>query len=157
MTFEKWINDVPIEIKKDAVWSVQVYRASLYLSDLCWLDIKPLKDEKLFSLSNQLYRSVGSISANITEGYSRSSHKEQARFYEIALGSTREGKDWYFKSRHVLGNNVTIHRIKLLTKITKLLLTMVNERRASHQVQEETKNYSNTDLNPLLLDVPISE
>jgi len=139
---------------KNAVWSVQVYRASLYLSDLYWIDIKPINDKKLFSLLDQLYRSVGSISANITEGYSRFSHKEQARSYEIALGSTREAKDWYFKSRHVLGNEVTKHRIKLLTKITKLLLTMINERWTSHQVQEETKKYSNTDLNPLLLEVP---
>lgn len=44
--------------------------------------------------------------------------------------------------------------IKLLTKITKLLLTMVSERRASNQAQEETKNYSINDLNPLPLEVP---
>ncbi len=133
MKFNNWIEEVPVDIKEDAVWSLQVYQISLFLADLSWIDIQLIIDRKLFSLSDQLYRSTGSISANITEGYSRTSHKEQARFYEIALGSTREAKDWYFKSRHVLGNHTSSHRIRILTKIIKLLLVMINERRRTHK------------------------
>ena len=58
MTFKKWLKDVPIEMKKDAISSVQVYRASLYLSDFCRIDIKPINDKNLFSLSDQLGRLV---------------------------------------------------------------------------------------------------
>ncbi len=72
---------------------------------------------------------MGSISANIVEGYSRLSNKEKARFYEIALGSAREAKDWYFKSRHILGEEVQIHRIEILTSIIMLLNTMIVDRR----------------------------
>ncbi|MBC7896698.1 MAG: four helix bundle protein, partial [Cytophagaceae bacterium] len=43
----------------------------------------------------QLLRAVDSISANIAEGYSRFSGRERARFYEIALGSAREAREWY--------------------------------------------------------------
>jgi len=75
---------IPDEIKKDAVWTLKVYRIVLLTFDLAWRDTKPILNRKLFSLSDWLYRSTGSISANITEGYSRHSHKEQARFYEIA-------------------------------------------------------------------------
>jgi len=142
MDFENWVREIPDEFKKDAVWSLKVYRIALFMADLSWIDIEPILDQKLFSLSDQLYRSVGSISANITEGYSRHSHKEQARFYEIALGSAREAKDWYFKSRHILGSKISLHRIKILTTIVKLLLTMINERRTSHRANEKDVKYS---------------
>lgn len=156
MTFEEWLDEVPNDIKQDAVWSLKVYRIALFTSDLSWFDIEPILNKKLFSLSDQLYRSVGSISANITEGYSRNSHKEQARFYEIALGSTREAKDWYFKSRHILSNKVAFHRIKILTSISKLLLTMINERRNSHSVRENSLEYSIYSFEKLISKIPMT-
>lgn len=155
MEYEKWIMQVPNEIKEDAVWSLKVYRAALFAADLCWIDIKPILTKRLFSLSDQLYRSVGSISANISEGYSRHSLKEQARYYEIALGSAREGKDWYFKSRKVLGEKVATHRIKLLTSIVKLLLTMINDRRDKYEIRDEEVSYNYDTLDELILDVPM--
>lgn len=154
MKYKEWIEQVPIELKDDAVWSLKVYQIALFVADLCWLDIKPILKQRLFSLSDQLYRSVGSISANITEGYSRYSFKEQARFYEIALGSTREAKDWYFKSRHILGEKTATHRIKLLTSIAKLLLTMTNDRRSKHEVQDKKVYYDSETLDELLLNIP---
>ncbi len=157
MKYQQWINQIPIEIKEDAVWSLKAYQAALFAADLCWLDTKPIINKKMFSLSDQLYRSVGSISANIAEGYSRHSLKEQARFYEIALGSTREGKDWYFKSRHILGEEIAIHRLKLLTSIAKLLLTMINERRNAYHAKDEKVIYDAVPLDELLLNAPISK
>jgi len=50
-----------------------------------------------------LYRAVGSIKANIAEGYSHRSGKDQARFYEYSLGSARESRGWYYDARHILG------------------------------------------------------
>lgn len=135
--YEQWVEQIPSDIKKDSVWSLKVYRASLYASDLCWKDTNAIQKERLFSLSDQLYKSVCSISSNVCEGYSRRSPKEQARFYEIALGSARESKDWYFKSRYILGEEKTLHRIKLLTAISKLLLTMINERRNTSRKQDK--------------------
>ncbi len=112
MKYQKWIAEIPEEFTEDSVWNLKVYRAALYLSDLCWKDVNKIIDKKFYSPADQLFRSTGSISANITEGYSRSSFKEKARFYEIALGSARESKDWYFKSRHILGKNCSINRCK---------------------------------------------
>ena len=82
------------------------------------------------SLADQLYRSLGSISANIAEGYSKGTGKDRARFYEYALGSARESRDWYFKARHVLGDEVVEHRIGQQTRIIQLLLTMIPQQRA---------------------------
>lgn len=133
MKYADWIKSVPTEIQNDSVWNLKAYRTALYLSDLCWDDTCYILDQKLFSLADQLYRSTASVSANITERYSRYSLKEKARFYEIALGSARESKDWYFKSRHILGEEKSHIRVEILSLIIKLLLTMINEKRNSKQ------------------------
>lgn len=130
MTYEEWERNVPEEIKRDTVWRVQAYRLALYVADIGWEDVTELsRDRRTMSLADQLYRSLGSISANLAEGYSRSSKRDQARFYEYALGSAREARDWYFKARYVLGKDRTLQRIDLLTRIIRLLLTMIPQRR----------------------------
>jgi four helix bundle protein len=141
INYKNWLNTIPKEISNDAVWNLKVYRAALYISDLCWQDTQLIKDHRYFSLADQLYRAVGSISANITEGYSRKSLKEKARFYEIALGSARESKGWYFKSRHILGAKLALHRIKLLTSVIKLLLSMITDKRSSAKISENKIDY----------------
>lgn len=141
MKYQNWLNEIPEEISNDAVWNLRVYRATLFLSDLCWYDSHEIIEKKFYSLADQLYSSAGSVSANITEGYSRNSSKEKARFYEIALGSARECKGWYFKSRHILGKEKALHRIKLLTSVIKLLLSMINEKRGSAKISEKKQNY----------------
>jgi four helix bundle protein len=129
----------------------------LFLGDLCWHDVKKLvQDRTMISLSDQLYRAVGSISANISEGYSRASGKDQARFYEHALGSARESRDWYFKSRHVLGEIVTNHRLNLLVQIIRSLLKMVPKYRGS-QIREEGVLYETDALSKLLYLVPLPD
>src|ERR1039458_4948027 len=90
-----------------------------------------MHDKRTIGLSDQLYRALGSIAANISEGYSRSSGKDRARFYEYGLGSARESRGWFYKGRHVLGINVAEHRIRLVTQIIRLLLTMVPDQRGS--------------------------
>ncbi len=69
------------------------------------------------------------MSANLAEGYSRGTGADRARFYEYALGSARESRDWYFKARHVLSRDVTSHRLQCLTEIIRLLLKMVPQQR----------------------------
>lgn len=132
MRFKEWEQTVHENIKKDVVWKIEAYRLSLYLSDLSWYDSQQIIEGKYFSLADQLYRSSGSISANICEGYSRRSNKEKARFYEIALGSARETRGWYFKSRFILSEEVASKRIELITVIIKLLLTMITDRRKKY-------------------------
>lgn len=130
MTYDLWQADVPDEMKCDAVWTLAAYRKALFLSDLAWPDAtKLLKDHRTISTSDQLYRAVGSIGANTAEGYSRGSARDRVRFYEYALGSARESRDWYFKGRHVLGQNVFDHRAKLPGELIRLLLTMIRQQR----------------------------
>src|ERR1019366_5756110 len=87
-------------------------------------------DKRTLDLAGQLYRALGSVEANISEGYSRGSGRDRARFYEYALGSARESRGWYYKGRYVVGGSVTEHRLKLLTQMVRLLFAMVPDQRA---------------------------
>ena len=137
LTYKEWEGIVPSSITNDVLWKVSVYRYSLFLGDIAWSDVTRLmQDRRTIGLADQLYRAVGSIGANIAEGYSRGTGKDRARFYEYSLGSARESRDWYFKARHVLGNEIVEHRYTILTEIIKLLLTMVPQQRARKLSEE---------------------
>lgn len=126
MNYLDWLKTVPQEIQEDPLWNQEAYRLSLFAADLGWHDTTKLfRDGRTRKLAGQLYDAVGSIGANISEGYSRGYQKDRARFYEYALGSARESRTWYFDGRHVLGEIVSKHRIKLHTQIIRLLLKMV--------------------------------
>jgi four helix bundle protein len=141
MSLEEWEKIVPESFKADSLWKMKTYRLALFLSDRCWEDVSVLfKDSRLRSLADQLYRSVGSVSANIAEGYSRSTGRDRALFYQYALGSARESRDWYFKARHILGNDTCNQRIQILTEILRLLLTMIPQQRG-HTLHEDSTTY----------------
>jgi len=154
VTYREWGAAVPPSITEDALWTVEAYRLALFASDLCWQDVRKLKAEKLYSLFDQLSRAVGGISAQIAEGYSRKTGRDRAHFYEYALGSARESRDWYYKSRHILGSAVVEHRLELHTRIIRLLMTMVPQQR-SLSVKEPQAAYGTCDpLGLLDTDVP---
>ena len=164
MNYSEWLGTVPEAITGDSLWKVEVYRLALFAADLGWHDITRLvKDKRTLGLSDQLYRALGSIGGNISEGYSRGTGKDRARFYEYALGSARESRNWYYNGRHVLGDLVTNHRLDLLTQMVRLLLRMVPDQRG-HFIEEEKLPYLinaesmpvSQDLSQLLECVPIS-
>jgi four helix bundle protein len=155
MNFEEWLAEVPLSITRDALWQMRVYQVSLFLGDLAWYDSRKLiQDRSLIALADQLYRAAGGISTNIGEGYSRASGKDQARFYEYALGSARESRDWYFKGRHALGLIVTNHRLDLLENIIRQLLVMIPDHRGKY-IKEEHVNYEAYPLGELFQNVPM--
>jgi four helix bundle protein len=137
MNFEDWVKTVPEVITQDSLWKMEAYRLALFVSDVNWFDVtKLMQDKRTLDLSDQLYRAVGSIGANLAEGYSRSTGKDRARFYEYALGSARESRDWYYKGRYILSKEVVNHRLHLLTQIIRLITTMVPQQRASQGIRE---------------------
>jgi four helix bundle protein len=130
MNFEQWSKSVPGEITGDPLWTVEAYRLGLFAAELGWHDVtKLMKDKRTLELSDQLYRALGSIGANISEGYSRGGGRDRVRFYEYALGSARESRGWYYDGRHVLGEPVAEHRIHLLTQVIRLLLKTIPDQR----------------------------
>ena len=154
MTYDQWQNSVPLEIRNDSLWHMEVYRLSVFATDLAWHDVSRLiRDKRTISLADQLNRAVGSVSANIAEGYGRQSGRDQARFYEYALGSARETRAWYYQARHVLKEIVASHRIQLMTQIIRLLLTIIPVERG-YKLAENTALY-HLKPDPLLLAPPM--
>lgn len=139
--YQEWLGSVPEAITGDSLCKMQAYRLAMFAPDVRWEDVtKLLRDRRTVSLANQLYRSLGSIGANLAEGYSRGTGPDRARFYEYALGSACESRDWYFKARHVLGQDLTNERLEVLTTIIRLLLTMVPQQRG-RTLREEPEPY----------------
>ncbi len=155
MNYTDWLKGVPKEITDDSLWRMSVYRLALFLGDIAWVDAGALiKARRTIGLASQLYEAVGSISANVAEGYSRGTGRDRARFYEYALGSAREARDWYFKARQVLGEPVFRHRLNLLTEIIRLLLTMVPDQRASALKEGEVPYRIGSESRPSRADLP---
>ncbi len=157
MTFDEWKNTVCPEITSDALWNMQLYQQAMFLGEISWFDAtKLVQDQRTVRLSDQLYRATGKISTNIAEGYSKASGKDQARFYEYALGSSREARDWYYKSRHILGEEVALHRIRLTVHLIRQLLTIIPKQRQKN-LREEIASYQVYTWDDLLITVPIPD
>ena len=156
MIFTQWQASVPPEITHDPLWNMDVYRLALFIGEIAWFDVCKLSlDKRTLEISDQLHRAVGSISANIAEGYSKASKKDEARYFEYSLGSAREARDWYYKSRHILGDDVFIHRARLLVQIIRPLLKIVPEFRGK-KISDERSDYGIYTLESILESVPFS-
>lgn len=114
-------------MSEDRLDEIKFYQKVNELWDLCWNDTEILaKDFRGKEIAKQLIRSVGSISANIEEGYGRSFGKEYIHFLRISRGSTRESKGWYKKSKFLLEQNLITERTKILSEITAMITTTIN-------------------------------
>ena len=149
MNYSEWLNGVPEELTGDSLWKMEAYRLALFAADLAWQDAtKLMQDKRTIGLAGQLYDAVGSIGANLSEGYSRGSGKDRARFYEYSLGSARESRTWYYDGRHVLSAAVIDHRLRLLTQLIRLLLTMVPNQRSQTLHEDQTPYYVEPAISP---------
>jgi four helix bundle protein len=126
----RWEHTVPPELTSDVLWKNAAYRLATFASDFIWSDISRLaQDPRTGVIAGQLFRSVGSIGANYSEGYSRGTDRDRCRLYEYSIGSARESRDWCYKGRHVIGPERTATLLSLLTRIIQLVtVTVVRER-----------------------------
>ena len=126
LSYDQWEQEVPNVINNSPLWDSVFYRKALYLYDQTWDDCRVLmKDVRGKAVASQLIRSVGSISANIEEGYSRGFGKDYARFLRIALGEDRESQGWYYRVRHLLPKESITDRMELLDEIIRLLVSVI--------------------------------
>ena len=131
MTYDEWEAAVPEHMRANAMWGLRVYRSALYAGELGRTDAALLAQLAEFNhIADQLARATASISVNIAEGYSRFGRKDRGRFYEYALGSAREARDWYYKSTGALGSATTDARMSLHTTLVRILTVLVKNARA---------------------------
>ena len=124
----------------DPIWKLEVYRFALFAGDIGWYGALTLSKNTLTQkTANQLYRALDSISANLTEGYSHSKGLDCARFIEYSLGSARESREWYYKSRHLLNEEIIKHRLGMTTRIVAMLTPMIRHQRNNSILEEQVE------------------
>jgi hypothetical protein len=123
MTFEEWLDSVPLELTGDPLWRMEVFRLAVFAGDLAWHDASRLAGDR------------------------------RTLFYEYSLGSAREARVWYYQGRYVLSEVVAMHRMKLLTGIIRLLLTIIPAERG-YKLAEEPSSYD-ADVTDILNDPPM--
>ena len=142
MNYTQWLVDVPPELINDPIWKLEVYRLGLFAGDIGLQDaLFLMKKPLMLSVADQLHRAIDSISVNLTEGYSRSKGPDRARFIEGSLGSARESREWYYKSRHIFKPEVLKHRMGLTTRIISMLTPMIPHQR-KYALREDQAEYN---------------
>ena len=115
---------------RDPLTRMRVYQLAKEIMPDCFEDASQLADHPVtVKVAGQLYAAVGSIAANLSEGYSRSSGKDRARIFEYALGSARESVDWYESAEPVLSSDTVDKRLAILDEITRMLLAIIPRER----------------------------
>jgi four helix bundle protein len=135
LEFADWERATEAGIAGDPLWSVQAYRIAQYIVECHTFDRRSNSRLAAAPAFDQLTRSLGSIGANIAEGYSRGSAADRARFYDYALGSTREAISWYNTLQIELGPIVDERRA-LLVQIRRLLLTTLRNSRQTDPTEK---------------------
>jgi four helix bundle protein len=80
----------PTDENKKGYRRLVVWQKADELAFQVYMTTKKFPREEIFGLTSQMRRAVTSVSANIVEGYARSSQKEKVQFYSIARGSLAE-------------------------------------------------------------------
>ena len=124
--YDEWEAQVHRSERADALWRMEPYRLSRFLMPHAHFDATQLQRQPLGRpLVSQLWRSEVSIPANLAEGFSRGTGADRARFYEYALGSTRECIVWYEGARRMLDDSIIEERLESLVRVKRLVLSIL--------------------------------
>lgn len=126
----EWEARQPEAITGDPIWRLNCYREALFLVDRVRDDARHFgtpaenKDAK-----EQLLTAVGSIAANVGEGYGRPSVADRTRFFSYALGSIREAVAWYQVLRPPGEQPVIDDRLARLGRVRRMVLGLLGRLR----------------------------
>jgi four helix bundle protein len=123
----EWEAKQPEAITGDPLWRLNCYREALFLIDRLrheLRDLGPLNSPA--AAKDQLITSVGSIAANIAEGYGRPSRADRLRFFSYALGSAREAITWYQTLRPSMEAEAVTDGVARLARIRRMLLGLLS-------------------------------
>lgn len=131
LPFEEWVKTLPDSLRSDPLWKSAYYRLSMYMYDLMWIDSEVInKDFRGREIVHQLVRSAGSVCANMEEAYRRGiGTADFVRIMRISLGELGETQDWYFRARHILGNELLEKRIKIIQQAIALTVKVIDQNR----------------------------
>ena len=109
----------PKSFKDLIVWQ----EASELAKDIATQLVRDFPKEERYRLSDQMIRSSRSVSAQISEGFRKSSYKEKNRFYEIAAASNDETENHLIdaKNNDYIGDKTYKHYLNRIIRVRILL------------------------------------
>jgi four helix bundle protein len=108
------------------IWKLDAYRSALFLLHVARADVRIVGAIRLYEeAAAQMIRAVGSVSANIGEGYSRATRADRLRILGYALSSVRECVTWYLAATDVLDEATVESRLVLCARNRALLLGLI--------------------------------
>jgi four helix bundle protein len=125
----EWERTVSEHITSDIIWHLDAYRAALFLMYCVQDDCNAVQAS--LEIKDQLTRASGAVSADVGEGYSRSTHTDRVRFYGYALGSVRECSTWYLGLSGQLDARILNDRLALIARCRSLILGLMNSARTN--------------------------
>jgi four helix bundle protein len=130
-SFDDWILTVPARLKSEPLWESVYYRLAMYMYDLVWEDCLLLKvDFRGREIVGQLVRSAGSVCANMEEAYGRGvGTADYIRIMRIALGEIREMQGWYYRSRHIISDELIGNRINIINSLIAAVVNTISHHR----------------------------
>ncbi len=122
----EWEEKQPDAISKDPLWTLNCYREALFLIELARRDVGDIaRHDPLAAAKGQLLTAVGSIAANVAEGYGRMTTADRTRFLSYSLGSTREAIAWYRTVGVSIQPGGIDDRIDRLARVRRMLLGLL--------------------------------
>lgn len=100
-----------------------VWQKSQDLAVSVYLLTKDFPKDELFAMTSQLRRAASSISANIAEGFGRSSPNDKLHFYTMAYGSLLEVKSFLYLANKLayISNEDLMNLLEHCTRCQKLI------------------------------------
>jgi four helix bundle protein len=127
----EWETRQPEGVTGDPLWRLNCYREALFLLERTAEDVRELgRPKSQVAAAEQLLTAVGSIAANMAEGYGRPTTADRVRFFSYALGSAREAIAWYQALRPSTADARIDDRITRLARIRRMLLGLLTRLRA---------------------------
>ncbi len=127
-----WEARQPEAVTGDPIWRLRCFREALFLVEVVRNDVKRFDRAGADSAAQgQLLRAVGSVAANLAEGYGRPTAADRLRFFSYALGSAREAQTWYRLLRSSDDESMFSDRLERLARVCRMvtaLITRVRER-----------------------------
>ena len=108
--------------RRDRLEELEVYRLAMQVWELFWQDSeRRAKDFLGREIARQMVRCIGSIAANIEEGYGRGFVKEYPQHLRYSQGSAREARGWYQRVLPLLGRELVQGRDEMLSRLIGML------------------------------------
>ena len=107
---------------------LEVYKLANQIAEIVYNNVQNWGRFHLYSIGNQLIRSIDSVAANIAEGYGRYFYKDNIRFCYYARGSLYESKLWIQKSyeRELFSENIYTEILTNLELLSRQLNAYIN-------------------------------